>query len=256
MTLAMSILVGIPVWGYSMNVQALTAKRIQTATQLLQTPAMPRSWVSLWEKAPGLVLSGACICLSVMWAYFFIDFSGPKSLFKLSISTKYWWIYSHTSRQDLFTVCGIWLTVIAAALIVFVRSAISFLGPGISPNSPTIREHFQRTHRLKRLVLTISALILGVLIRWRYQHVTRLQADVFLAVLLVPIFVALGLTPIGRCKCPRCGSDLKQLQAEQVGRMKRDTRKPWELWDACPNCHVSFDEPYSSRPSSTPAMDA
>lgn len=255
MTFVMSILAGIPVWCYAMRLQARRSNPAQTGAELLQTSAMPRSWVSLWERAPGLVLSGTCICLGVMWAYYFIDLSGPKSLFKLSISTKFWWVYNHASRQGLFMVCGIWLTLFGAALIVFVRSAISFLGPRISPNSPTIREHFQRAHRLKRLVLTACALTLGVLIRWHYQRVTRLEADAFMAVLLIPIFIALGLTPVGRCKCPRCGSDLDQLQPEQLGRMKRGTRKPWELWDCCPNCHASFDEPYSSRPSSTPAMD-
>lgn len=255
MTFAGSILLGICVWGYSMNVQALRPNRIRTATEILQTSAMPQSWVSLWKTAPRLVLSGISICLSVMWAYFFIDFSGPKAIFKLSISTKFWWVYNHTSRQDLFTVYGIWLTLFGAALIFFVRSAMGFLGQGASPNSPTIREHFQRAHRIKRLVLTAFAVVLGVLIRWRYHDLTRIQADIFLLVLLVPILIALGLGPAGRCKCPRCASDLKRLQAEQVGRMRGGSQKPWELWDACPNCHVSFDEPYSSRPSSTPAVN-
>lgn len=238
MTFVVSLLVGIPVWAYSMNVQA----------------RRPRSWVPPWKAAPSLVLSGIYACLSVMWAYYFIDLSGPKSLFKLSIWTKFSWVCMHASRQELFTICAIWLTLFVAALFVFVRSGIGFPRPGVSPNGPTIREYFQRSHGRKRLVLTACAVILAAIIRWRYQDLTRIQADAFMGALLLPIFIALGLTPIGRVRCPRCGSDLKQLQSEQLGRMKRGTGKPWELWDSCPKCHVSFDEPYSSRHSSTPTL--
>lgn len=255
MTFAVSILAIIPVWVYSMRVQPRKSDGIQTATQILRTSAVPRSWASLWQRAPGLVLGGTYMCLSVMWAYYLIDLSGPKSLSTLSISQKFWWACNHTSRRELFTVCGIWMTFFSAALFVFVRSAIGFLRPGASPNGPTIREHFQRSHRLKRMVLAACAVILVVMVRWRYQDLTRVQADVFMAVLLVPIFIAVGSTAIGRVKCPRCGSDLKELQSEQPDRTKRGLRKPWELWDSCPKCHVSFDEPYSCRRSSTPALD-
>jgi len=238
MIFAVSLLVGIPVWAYSMNMQA----------------RRPPSWVPPWKAAPSLIPSAICACLSVMWAYYFIDLSGPKSPFKLSFWTKFSWAYTHGSRQELFTICTIWLTLFGAALFVFVRSAVGFARPRVSPNGPTIREYFQRSHGFKRLLLTVCAVILAVIIKWRHQDLTRIQVDALMGVLLLPIFFALGLTPIGRVRCPRCGCDLKQLQSEQLGRMKRGTGKPWEVWESCPKCHVSFDEPYSSRHSSTPAL--
>src|SRR5690348_6297566 len=145
MIFVVSLLVGIPVLAYSMNLQA----------------RRPRSLMLLWKAAPGLVPSGICACLSVMWAYYFTDLSGPQSLFKLSIWTKFSWIWTHAPRQELLTICAIWLTFFSAALFVFVRSAIGFRRPGVSLNGPTIREHFQHSHRLKRLVLTACAVILA-----------------------------------------------------------------------------------------------
>lgn len=45
-------------------------------------------------------------------------------------------------------------------------------------------------------------------------------------------------------RCPRCGSNFKKERHARLGRWSRDSRMPWELWDACPHCSVSFDDPW------------
>jgi ribosomal protein S27AE len=47
-----------------------------------------------------------------------------------------------------------------------------------------------------------------------------------------------------RLRCPRCGSDFRKERITQLGRWSFDTRTTTDLWDACPRCGVSFDEPY------------
>jgi hypothetical protein len=44
-------------------------------------------------------------------------------------------------------------------------------------------------------------------------------------------------------RCPRCGTDFKQERVAKVGRWSMDTRGAEDLWDCCPHCGVSFDEP-------------
>jgi hypothetical protein len=48
-----------------------------------------------------------------------------------------------------------------------------------------------------------------------------------------------------RLRCPLCGSDFKKERVAKLGRWSMDTRGTTELWDACPHCGVSFNEPTS-----------
>jgi hypothetical protein len=48
-------------------------------------------------------------------------------------------------------------------------------------------------------------------------------------------------------KCPRCGSTFGKERIAKLGRWTMDTRGPEELWDACPHCGVSFDEPWPDK---------
>jgi hypothetical protein len=131
MTFAMSLLGGIAIWGSCLQWQALDdgVERYERGwpgpkiSALLAQPALPRRWESLWRASPSLVLSGIYTSLSLLFAYFLIDLSGPQALSKLSFARKFWWICAHTTPQERFIGCGIWLILLAAAVFIFVRSA-------------------------------------------------------------------------------------------------------------------------------------
>lgn len=248
MTVAISILGAISVWGASVNMRAVTSDAARRRKQGL--PPAPLWYESLWKRSPGLVLSGIYICLSVAFALYLLDFAASSILkFKSGLESPYE-LYEQCNPAAFWIGCGIWLTPLLAALFVFMRSAVSLLAPGVSSSNPTIREHFQRVDKLVRRAWIAGGSILGLFMAWRYPDLTRIQRDVVVSVLLILIFIAFALIPGRVFKCPRCGTDLKRLRAKQVGQTGRDTPKFWELWDACPNCRVNFGEPYSSRTDS------
>jgi hypothetical protein len=131
MTFAVSLLGGITIWGGCRNFEGLNdaVKRYKQGrpapaiSALLTQSAMPRTWESLWRASPSLVLSGIYASLSLIFAYFLIDMSGPQSRLKESFASKFWWICAHTSPQERFIACGIWLIPFAVAVSIFVRSA-------------------------------------------------------------------------------------------------------------------------------------
>jgi rubredoxin len=53
-----------------------------------------------------------------------------------------------------------------------------------------------------------------------------------------------GLFIRNRLCCPRCGTDFRQERFAKLGRWSMDPRGAEELWESCPQCGVSFDEPY------------
>jgi hypothetical protein len=109
----------------------------------------------------------------------------------------------------------------------------------------TIREHFQRFQNRVSYMVVIGAVLVVALVDLRYPHLTKLQnaaiaflGGIALALLLLVFFR-------GRFKCPRCSADFRKLRRAQLGRFSTDRRMYWDLWDACPNCGVSFDESFS-----------
>ena len=248
MTLTMSLLGAIIVWGAAVNIRAVTSDNARRRKQGL--PPAPLWYESLWKRSPDFVLSGIYICLSVAFALYLLDFAASSILkLKGGLESPYE-LYEQCTPMAVWIGCGIWLTALLAALLVFVRSAMSLPKPDVSSSNPTTREHFQRVSKLVRRAWMAGGSILGVFVAWRYPDLTRIQRDVVVSVLLILIFMAFALIPGRVFKCPRCGTDLKRLQAKQVGETRRDTPKFWEAWDACPNCRVSFDEPYYSRDGS------
>jgi hypothetical protein len=109
----------------------------------------------------------------------------------------------------------------------------------------TIREHFQRFVKRVTYIVVAGALLVFVLIHLQYPHLTRLQNVTIGLLGGLPLAALLIVFFRGRFKCPRCGADFQKLRRAQVGRSATDHRMYWELWDACPNCGVSFNEPYS-----------
>lgn len=112
----------------------------------------------------------------------------------------------------------------------------------------TIREHFQLFYRRVTYITVIAVVLMVVLIGLRYHHFTRMQNLMVGLIVGIPVSVVLLLVLKGRFKCPRCGADFQKLRRAQHGRFARDARMFWEVWDACPNCGVNFDAPYSTDP--------
>jgi hypothetical protein len=115
----------------------------------------------------------------------------------------------------------------------------------------TIREHFKRVFDRIKYGCVALAIVLVALTEWRYPHLTRLQNAGIGLLLGVPISAILVLVLRGRFLCPRCGTDLGKLRNREVrkkrrvrGRFSADRRLLWDVWNACPHCGVSFDEPY------------
>jgi uncharacterized protein with PIN domain len=45
-------------------------------------------------------------------------------------------------------------------------------------------------------------------------------------------------------RCPRCGTSYQKMRKEQAAQLGSDRRMYWDLWNACPNCQLSFDAPW------------
>ena len=57
-----------------------------------------------------------------------------------------------------------------------------------------------------------------------------------------------------RIRCPRCGTDFRKERLAKVGRWSLDLRMAADLWDACPHCGVSFNDPCPQLPSGSPLL--
>lgn len=110
----------------------------------------------------------------------------------------------------------------------------------------TIREHFQRFMNSVSYIVVATAVLLVILIEFRYPHLTKLQNVAISLFIGIAFALLLMMFFRGRFKCPRCTADFRKLRRAQLGRFSTGRRMYWEIWDACPNCGVSFDEPFST----------
>jgi hypothetical protein len=109
----------------------------------------------------------------------------------------------------------------------------------------TIREYYQRVQTWTKYVLAgvfITATFYIVfrypkLPMWAYWVVGLGEAAVAMPILLV--FMRRTY------RCPGCEVNLMQLRVQKLGRRTGDRRMFWQIWDACPNCELSFDEPWT-----------
>jgi len=122
MTLAMSVLGAISIWGTAVNMRAVTSEDARRRKQGL--PPRPLWYESLWKRSPRLVLSAIYISLSVAFVLFLLDFTA-SSILKLKGGLE--------SPSELYQQCtptafwigfAIWLTPLLAALFILVRSVI------------------------------------------------------------------------------------------------------------------------------------
>lgn len=125
MTLAVSVLGAISVWGTAVNMRAVTSENARRRKQGL--PPVPLWYESLWKRSPRLVLSAIYICLSAAFALHLLDFAGSSILKLKSGFESPYELYQECTPTAFWIGCGIWLTSLLAALVIFARSAIGLL---------------------------------------------------------------------------------------------------------------------------------
>ena len=109
----------------------------------------------------------------------------------------------------------------------------------------TIREYFEGVYSRTVRTAIVVVIALAFLVRWRYPRLTRLEALIGLLIaglILAPVLV---LWFRRQFVCPRCGASFQRLRKQQFGRFSSGRwRKFWDLWNACPQCGVRFDDPW------------
>lgn len=122
MTLAMSVLGAIGVWGTSVNLRAVTSDHALRRKRGL--PPVPLLYESLWKRSPGLIVSGIYICLSVIFILYLLYFAASSILkLKGQLESPHE-LYEQCNPTAFWIGCGMWLTPLLAALFMFLRSAI------------------------------------------------------------------------------------------------------------------------------------
>jgi ribosomal protein S27AE len=104
--------------------------------------------------------------------------------------------------------------------------------------------------QLKRTQALFQRIMLPALVAWcvgvtlMSPNLTSAKRNGLAIVGSLVMFVAGWLLVRNHLRCPRCGTDFKKERFVKLGRWSMDTRGVTELWDACPRCGVSFNEPY------------
>ena len=116
----------------------------------------------------------------------------------------------------------------------------------VQPDAPlTIREHFKRTNVLFQRIFTpiMMAWVAGFILF--ATGMSKVERNAWTYCGLVAMCVIAFPFLRSRLVCPRCGTNFKQERFAKLGRWSFDRRTAAEIWDCCPRCGVSFDEPYS-----------
>lgn len=116
------------------------------------------------------------------------------------------------------------------------------LTAGIPPL--TIRHHFKRTTAVFVRIMVPLLCVWVVAVTLFFTDIPKLQQQVWAIGGGVALAFIGSLFIRARVRCPRCGTDFRKEHIAQFGRWLFDTRTTTDLWDACPRCGVSFDEPY------------
>jgi hypothetical protein len=136
------------------------------------------------------------------------------------------------------------LVVAFAVFFVWVRTPLPRVSSATQAPRPTIREHLKRTRAyLQRITIPVAAAwCVGVAIYATGMSKPEQQA---LGVGGGAIVLLMGwLFVRNQLRCPRCGTDFVKERAAEVGRLTFDPRAPEDLWDSCPRCGVSFNDPW------------
>jgi uncharacterized C2H2 Zn-finger protein len=106
----------------------------------------------------------------------------------------------------------------------------------------TPRQLFQRRRKLfHRIAVPIAV---ALICAWVFTHPHRPRSQALLENLAFGVVFAIVLIPIANrlFSCPRCGTSFRRYRIEKLGRFSLDMRSAEDLWDACPQCGLSFDQ--------------
>jgi hypothetical protein len=146
-------------------------------------------------------------------------------------------------------------TVVRAAVAVSMVAFAGFYGWARFPTAPrkssitgipilTIGEQLKRTHALFQRIMLLVGVSWCVGVTFLGPNLTVSKRNGFAIVGGLVLVLVGWLLVRNRLRCPRCGTDFKKDRIAKLGRWSLDARGTTELWDACPHCGVSFDEPY------------
>jgi hypothetical protein len=114
------------------------------------------------------------------------------------------------------------------------------------PTAPlTIRDHFKRTRGLLIRVGVPLAIAWIVGVDLYPSTLTKNEREGWAMGGGAALIIAAVFLIKERFKCPRCRTNFKHERWAQLGRWSTDMRNPEDMWDACPSCGVSFNDPYS-----------
>jgi uncharacterized C2H2 Zn-finger protein len=136
------------------------------------------------------------------------------------------------------------LCVAFAAFFTWARTSL----PRIEPKGPvrvaTIKEHFRRTRTLSVRIIVPVVALWAVLADSYPLHLSKSERNTLVIGGGAVLGVVGSLLTVRRLRCPRCGTNFKKERFAKLGRWSFNTRGTEEIWDACPHCGVSFDEPW------------
>jgi asparagine N-glycosylation enzyme membrane subunit Stt3 len=128
------------------------------------------------------------------------------------------------------------------AVYAWASTPLPKVGPGVRP---TIRQEFKRTRQLFIRFSVIAAVMLIICVEYFAEPLSGVERYVIdIGAFLLMLAVVWPFIR-KRFHCPSCGTNFKQARLAKVGRWTMDTRGAEDLWDRCPSCGVSFDEPSS-----------
>jgi DNA-directed RNA polymerase subunit RPC12/RpoP len=108
----------------------------------------------------------------------------------------------------------------------------------------TITERFKRTEAyFVRLVVPIVAGWVAVLTLVPLG-IPKLQQQALAIGGGVLLLAISALLLRHQYRCPRCGTDFNKERIAKFGRRWMDARCPADLWETCPHCGVSFNDPW------------
>jgi peptidoglycan/LPS O-acetylase OafA/YrhL len=149
----------------------------------------------------------------------------------------------HTSKQDVQVGTAV-LCVAFAVFFIWARTLLPSIDPSRLSRVPTIAEHFKRTRVLSLRVVVPVVVLWIVLIDFIPLQLSKGEQSA-LAIGGGAVLGLLGsILMAAKLRCPRCGTNFKKERIAELGRRSFDTRGTEDIWNSCPHCGVSFDEPW------------
>ena len=106
----------------------------------------------------------------------------------------------------------------------------------------TIREHFKLVNNRLRYFWAAVAVAVVFACQWLYPRANFLLVGVLLGAALIGPIILVARRVF---RCPRCSASYQRMRKERALLLGADRRMYWDIWEACPECQLRFDEPWS-----------